>query len=199
MRPYVSFLSSGMSLCLMKYIVLVHFTPLPTPCAKFPISFRNYLVRHSQISLLGFLVMCLYYIALHVSSSMIASVYLGGVFFAVVSIFISASKILRRLFSASVVTWYYGASCISNSEASSFTLYVRDLRVLCCGGAVSGLNICGVGHFLGVVGIVLVVGSTLGAGMVFQDSWNCGIYLVQFFPSPPLELPQYSPSYDCMC
>ena len=41
-----------------------------------------------------------------------------------------------------------------------------------CGDAVSGLNIHGVGRFLGVIGIGIVVGSTL------RD----GVDLVQFCP-----------------
>ena len=69
-----------------------------TPCNKLPISFATDLVHSFRIFLLVYFVRCWYYIALPVLSSMVDSEYLVGVFFTAVSIFISASKILRRLF-----------------------------------------------------------------------------------------------------
>ena len=32
-----------------------------------------------------------------------------------------------------------------------------------------------------------------------QESCHCEFYVVQFFPYPPLEIPLYSTSEDCMC
>ena len=84
-------------------------------------------------------------------------------------------------FYASVSTWFFGAYYIANSAASAIELYVWGLLVLCCGDVVYGLNIYGVGSFLGVVGIGLVDGSTLGSGVGFLGdlgSWFlCGLML----------------------
>ena len=109
-------------LVFIKYIVSVPLMRPPMPCDKLPISFSKYHVHRSRISLLVFLFKFWYSIASHASSSIISSAYSGELGCAVVSISIASSKIFRRLFSASVDTWCFGAACISNSAASDFAL-----------------------------------------------------------------------------
>ena len=87
-----------MSLYLIKYILSVPLIRLPTPCAKFLISFANNIVHHYRFFLLACLVRCMHSIALPVSSYMISSAYPVGVVCAFISIFISTSNISRRLF-----------------------------------------------------------------------------------------------------
>ena len=72
-----------------------------------------------------------------------------------------------NLLDYSVSTWCFGAACVANSAPIAFVLQVRDLVLLCCGETVSGMNIRGVGRFLGVIGIGLVVGYNLGYGVGF--------------------------------
>ena len=94
-------------------------------------------------------------------------------------------------FYASVSTWFFGAYYIANSAASAIELYVWGLLVLCCGDVVYGLNIYGVGSFLGVVGIGLVDGSTLGSGVGFSGELSlwflCGTVMsVSTLGAPPV-------------
>ena len=153
---------------LIKYIVLVTLTCTPTPCDRLPISYANYLVHSSTFYFLECLVRCRYFIASPVSSSMISSVYLAGVVCAVVSIFIATSKILRRLSYAGITTWFFGATCVVNSSASELVLEVRNMHKLCWTDTGSGLSIRGISHFLGIVVIGIVDGSTLGYGVGFE-------------------------------
>ena len=110
---------------------------------------------------------------------MLSSEYPGGVVCYVVSILIDASNIFRLLFSASVATWCFSDACVANSEASALDFKVRDMCVISCGGAGSGKNIHDVGRFLDVISIGIVVGSTLGSEVIFQESWCRGFYVVR--------------------
>ena len=77
MRPQADFWSTGISSCLMKYIVSMPLEGPLTPYVKLPISFAKNIVHYSLTPLLAFLVILWYSIASHVSSSTINSVYPG--------------------------------------------------------------------------------------------------------------------------
>ena len=151
----------------MKYIMSVTLTGPPMPCAKLTISFANDFVHNFQIIFWECLVRCWCYIHPYVSSYMITSKYPRRDSLFCFIHFYYHLKEIDAPFSNSVSTWCFGAACVANSAPIAFVLQVRDLVLLCCGETVSGMNIRGVGRFLGVIGIGLVVGSNLGYGVGF--------------------------------
>ena len=75
---------------------------------------------------------------------------------------------------------------------------------MCCGDTGSGLTIHGVGRFLGVFGIELVVGSTLGSGVFFTGDFVpwflCGVVLsVSILGLPPVFTLGVLYVLDCAC